>query len=274
MEECTTMEGMPLQTRVAVDPERPSPARVYDWLLGGSHNFAIDREIAARAVSIMPQIPCIARANRHFLRRAVATVAELGVEQFLDLGSGIPTVGNVHEVAREVLPAAKVVYVDIDPVAVEHSRAILGDDPHSHVVQADLLDARAVLGDPGLPGLLDFTRPVCVLLVGVGHFITDTFRLTTALTVYRDAVPPGSYFVMSHGTSEAQPDQGADLTELYARAGTELVSRDRAQLSLLLRGWEPIEPGLVYTPEWRPTGDEAVPDPSEYSILAVVARKP
>ena len=268
------MEGLPLRTRVTVDPERPSPARVYDWLLGGSHNFAVDREIAAQSIAIMPKIPHIARANRHFLRRAVAVVAELGVDQFLDLGSGIPTVGNVHEVAREVRPAARVVYVDIDPVAVEHSRAILDDDPHSHVLQADLLDAVGVLGDPGVRDLLDLDRPVCVLLVGVGHFIVDTFRLTMALTVYRDAVPPGSYFVMSHGTAEARSERGDELAALYARSGTELIARDRGQLSLLLRGWEPIEPGLVYTPEWRPGSDDAVPDPSAYSILAVVARKP
>jgi hypothetical protein len=274
VEECTGMEGLPVRTRVTVDAERPSPARVYDWLLGGSHNFAVDRELAARAVSIMPQIPRVARANRHFLRRAVATVADLGVDQFLDLGSGIPTVGNVHEVAREAQPEARVVYVDVDPVAVAHSRAIIGDDPHSHVVQADLLDARDVLDDPGVLGLLDLTRPVCVLLVSVGHFIVDTFRLTMALTAYRDAVPSGSYLVMSHGTCEAGPGPITDIAELYIRSGTHVVGRDRAQLSPLLHGWEPIEPGLVYTPEWRPAPDEPPADPSEHALLAVVARKP
>src|SRR5690349_2574284 len=164
MEECTGMDGA-LPTRVAaervtVEPEQASPARIYDWLLGGSHNFAIDREVGAKAMALMPQVPLIARSNRHFLRRAVTAVAELGVDQYLDLGSGIPTVGNVHEVAREHQPDAKVVYVDLEPVAVEHSRAILERDPNSHVVHADLLDARRVLNDPGVRELLDFDRPV------------------------------------------------------------------------------------------------------------------
>jgi len=270
----TTMDGAPLPTRMTVDPDVPNPARIYDWLLGGSHNFAADRAAAAQAVQILPIIPEIARANRHFLRRAVAVVANLGVEQFLDLGSGIPTVGNVHEVAREARPGARVAYVDIDPIAVEQSRSILGDDAASHVLHADLLDVRAVLDDQGIQGLIDFSRPVCVLMVGVAHFLPDSWRLGAAIAAYRERVPSGSYFVMSHGTAEVQEDDViTKMTALYARSGTTLVARDRAEITSLIHGWEPIEPGLVFAPEWRPA-DDPVAEPAGYSTLAVVARKP
>jgi hypothetical protein len=266
------MEVMPLPPGVVIDPDQPSPARIYDRFLGGTHNFPCDRAVADRATDLMPMIPAIARANRQFLRRAVTAVAELGVDQFLDLGSGIPTEGNVHEVAREVNPDARVVYVDIDPVAVEHSRAILGDDPRSLVLRADLLDTRRILGDRGVRQLLDFARPVCVLLVACGHFILDTLRLSRAIVGYRTAVPSGSYLAMSHVTSEARPAKQKELLALFANSGTPVIDRDRVQLSGLLHGWEPIPPGLVFTPEWRP--DTSVDAPSDYHTLAVAARKP
>jgi hypothetical protein len=256
------MDGQPLPGRVLVDSDRPSPARVYDWLLGGSHNFAADRAVAAEAVAILPQLPEILWANRHFLRRAVTAVAGLGVDQFIELGSGIPTVGNVHEVARDVQPEARVVYVDI------------GDDPLSHMLRADLLDARTVLDDPAVRALLDFNRPVCVLMVAVGHFIADTRALCAALAVYRNAVPPGSYLAMSHGTDEGRRAELAKIMALHQKHGSILVSRDRAELTRVIAGWVPIEPGLVYAPQWRPEDGGSVDDPAGYSTLAVVARKP
>src|SRR2546423_11231168 len=135
-----------------IDPDRPSPARVYDCYLGGTHNFAADRAVATAAIAAMPQLPQIMRANRAFLRRAVRMAARAGVDQFLDLGSGIPTEGPVHEVAREVHPRAKVVYVDVDPIAVIHSRTILGENPDSMALQANLLDAATILADPAVTG--------------------------------------------------------------------------------------------------------------------------
>src|SRR2546421_2145259 len=137
-----------------IDPDRPSPARVYDCYLGGTHNFAADRAVATAAIAAMPQLPQIMRANRAFLRRAVRMAARAGVDQFLDLGSGIPTEGPVHEVAREVRPEARVVYVDVDPVAVLHSQSIMAGDPYCAVVQADMLDAAGSLGDPRVRRLL------------------------------------------------------------------------------------------------------------------------
>jgi hypothetical protein len=273
MEEWSTMDGTRLPNRVTVEPDQASPARVYDWFLGGSHNFAIDREVAQRALQLAPEIPEIARANRHFLRRAVVAVAELGVDQFLDLGSGIPTVGNVHEVARMVNPAARVAYIDIDTVAVEHSRSILGDDPNSYVLRANLLEPPAVLGDEGVRGLLDLSRPVCLLMVAVGHFIADSAALGKAVAAYRDALPAGSYFVLSHGTQAKPTDEGVKIQAMYARGGMATVSRSPDEIAALLTGWEPIEPGIVYAQDWRPA-DEEITGSTKFSLLAVVARKP
>jgi hypothetical protein len=267
------MDGAQLPSRVTVEPDQASPARVYDWFLGGSHNFAVDREVAARAVALVPEIPEIARSNRHFLRRAVHAVAELGIDQFLDLGSGIPTVGNVHEVAREVNPGARVVYVDLDPVAVGHSKSILGDDPDSYVLQANLLDAAGVVGDDAVRALLDLSRPVCLLMVAVGHFIADDAAFGGAIAAYRDALPSGSYIVMSHGTQEKPTEASEEIQAMYARGGTDTVSRTADELATLLRGWEPIEPGIVYADQWRPA-DPDVTGPTRYNVLAVVARKP
>src|SRR5436305_985059 len=163
-----------------IDPDRPSPARVYDCFLGGTHNFAADRAVAAQAIAAMPQLPEIMRANRAFLRRAVRLVASAGVDQFLDLGSGIPTEGTVHEIARDIQPDARVVYVDMDPVAVIHSRSILADDPKTVVLQGDLLDADQVLAEPGMR-LLDLTRHVGVLLVAALHFHPDRPALRASL---------------------------------------------------------------------------------------------
>ena len=257
-----------------IDPDRPSPARVYDCYLGGTHNFAADRAVAAQAIAAMPQLPEIMRLNRAFLRRAVRMVAADGVDQFLDLGSGIPTEGTVHEVARRIIPAARVVYVDVDPVAVIHSQSILAGDPDSGVLQANLLDADRVLHEPTVTGLLDLDRPVCVLMVAVLHFLPDSPELRAALARYRDALAPGSYLVVSHATAEAQPDETARVADLYTKVSQPLVPRGRAELAELLTGWELVEPGLAQGPEWRPDPGDAPPaDASRYATLAGVAVK-
>jgi hypothetical protein len=259
-----------------IDPDRPSPARVYDCYLGGTHNFAADREVAAQAVAAMPQLPGIMRANRAFLRRAVRAIARAGVDQFLDLGSGIPTAGTVHEAARQVLPHARVVYVDVDPVAVIHSRRVLACDLHSAVLEANLLDADRILTDPAVTGLLDLTRPVCLLMVAVLHFIPDSSALFDALARYRDALASGSYLVISHATAEGRPAQTARVCDLYAKVSQPLVPRDRTGLLQLLGGWELVEPGLSQGTDWRPEPDDP-PRPADlgaYATLAAVARKP
>jgi hypothetical protein len=258
-----------------VDPNRPSAARIYDCFLGGTHNYAADRAVAARAIELVPMLPQIMKANREVLHRAVRLAAGHGVRQFLDIGSGIPTEGSVHEVARAVRPDARVVYADIEPTAVIHARAILGDDPGATVVHGDLQDARTILDNPEVRAVIDFSEPVCVLIIAVLHFIPDSPMLTVALQRYRDAVPSGSYLAMTHATASARPEQLDTLSDLYNRTGTPMVYRDAGQVTKIFGGWPLLEPGIVFGPLWRPEpGAEPVEDPASYLTLAGMARKP
>ncbi|RKT52997.1 SAM-dependent methyltransferase [Saccharothrix australiensis] len=262
--------------RPDIDLTRPSAARVYDYYLGGAHNFAVDREMARKAVELWPDLPLIMQANRAFLRRAVEYCVARGVRQFLDLGSGIPTVGNVHEVARRVAPDARVVYVDHDPIAVTYSRNILGDDRRTAVVQEDLRRACDVLAAPEVRGLLDFDEPIAVMMVAVLHFVPDEDRPADVVAAYRDAVPPGSHLVVSHATHEGQDAEAADShQDLYRkRTATPMTMRSTEEVRALLAGWEPVEPGVVHLPLWRPASHEDVTDrPERFAGLAVVGRK-
>jgi hypothetical protein len=257
-----------------IDPDRPSPARVYDCYLGGTHNFAADRAVAAQAIAVMPRLPEIIRANRSFLRRVVRMVAGDGVDQFLDIGSGIPTEGNVHEIARQVRPRARVVYVDVDPAAVIHSRSILDGDPYSAVLQADLLDAEQILTAPTVTELIDLDQPVCLLMVAVLHFIPESPALHAALVRYREALAPGSYLVISHATAEDAP-LTSRVADLYTKVSSPLVPRGPAELENLLVGWTLVEPGLTHGPDWRPDPDDPpTPNLDGFATLAAVGRKP
>ncbi|GLZ51136.1 hypothetical protein Acsp07_07530 [Actinomycetospora sp. NBRC 106378] len=238
----------------AVDLDRPSAARVYDYYLGGSHNFAVDREMAQRAVADWPELPGIMRSNRAFLRRAVRWCGEQGIDQFLDVGSGIPTVGNVHEVARATDPAARVVYVDVDPVAVAHSLALLDGDPLTGVVQADLCDVEGVLGDPVTTELLDLDRPVALLVVALLHFVGDDRRPDEVLARYRDQLAPGSVLVLSHASADDAGEHADGHVALYRRTATPMSMRSHAQVLRFFDGFTLVEPGLVPLPLWRPDG--------------------
>jgi SAM-dependent methyltransferase len=239
-----------------VDIERPSVARVYDYNLGGSHNFAADRAMAEQLAAAIPDMPAANRANRALLRRIVRFLAEAGIDQYLDLGSGIPTVGNVHEVARRVRPDSRVVYVDIDPVAAAHGRAILADDPLCGVVQADLRDVDIVLGSPQVTSLLDFGRPVAVLIMAVLHFVPDASNPAGVIGRYRDATGPGSYLAISHGTGLEDGEQAAVLAEATRRASMDPAARGPAEVEKLFAGYDLVEPGIVYAPVWRPEPDQ------------------
>lgn len=199
------------------DLDKPNAARVYDYYLGGSHNFEADREMARRAMELWPELPAIMRSNRAFLRRAVQYLAERGLTRFLDIGSGIPTFGAVHEVARASHPQARVVYVDRDPVAVAHSRLLLTDDERSQVVEADLRDVGDLLHRPEVAGLLQPGEPVVLMLVAVLHFITDAEEPAKLLAALRDALPPGSALVLSHASLEGRPDQACTRRSTAAR---------------------------------------------------------
>lgn len=261
-----------------LDVEAPSPARVYDYFLGGSHNFESDRRLAARLAQVMPDIGEIMRANRAFLRRAVRYLADDGVRQFLDLGSGIPTVGNVHEIAQRAAADAKVAYVDIDPVAVAHSRSVLADNRLTTVVESDLRDPERVLADPNLVGLLDFARPVAVLLVGVLHQIPDN-DLGEFLAEYRRKLASGSFLVLSQATQEGErAHEAREFQQTYNSGyspGTQMTYRTRAQVLRLFDGFELVEPGLVQLPEWRPDDPADIGEnPRRYSTFAAVGRLP
>lgn len=256
-----------------IDIERPSPARIYDYHLGGSHNFAADRQAAEQIAAIMPELPLIMRANRAFLVRAVRFLADSGIRQFLDLGSGIPTRGNVHEIAQQAAPGARVIYVDQDPVAVAHGQALLDGNKEAAAIQADLRDVAGVLGAPDVERLIDFSQPVGVLMVAVLHFVPDRDDPAGIVARYRDAVVAGSYLVCSHAAAseDEQAPEGADAaTEAYSRSVTEATLRTRAEVAGLFAGFELVDPGVVYVNEWRPESDEP---PKRLAQLVGVGRK-
>ncbi|HEY4021315.1 MAG TPA: SAM-dependent methyltransferase, partial [Pseudonocardiaceae bacterium] len=188
------------------DVTRPNAARMYDYFLGGAHNLAIDRELADKTIAIMPGIVDMARANRSFLRRAVQYCMKAGIRQYLDLGSGIPTVGHVHEVAHRIDRAARVAYVDIEPVAVAQTKRLLADVPTATVTKADITDPKQVLAAPGVAELLDFNQPVAIVACAVLHFVPDSADPVGVLTTYRDHLSPGGALVFSHGASSLAPE--------------------------------------------------------------------
>ncbi len=256
------------------DLEQPSVARVDDYYLGGSHNFAVDRRLARRAIELWPELPLIMQANRAFLRRSVRYLVRQGITQFLDIGSGIPTEGNVHEVAQAASPEVRVVYVDIDPVAVAHSRAILNGDQRADIVHADLRDAAAILGDPRAKRLIDPTQPIGVLMVAILHFFPGEKDPASIIAQYRKRMAPGSYLVVSHASHEGRPDLVGPLTELYRHSTAPLTMRSRQEIEALLGGFDLVPPGLVFLPLWRPDSPADVDDhPERFSSYAAVGRR-
>jgi hypothetical protein len=236
-----------------IDLDRPSPARVYDYYLGGSHNYAVDRETARQIVRLVPETPRFARANRSFLRRAVEHLVAAGIRQFLDIGSGIPTAGNVHEIAQRAAQDARVTYVDIDPIAVAHSRAILADNDRVAVVQDDLRTPERVLSDPELLRVLDLDEPVAILMISLLHFVPDSDDPAGVIARYRDAVVAGSYLALSHIRRVPDPPaDGLKTLEIYKRIGAPLTPRSDAELRAFFTGFELVPPGLVALQEWRP----------------------
>jgi S-adenosyl methyltransferase len=264
-----------------VDIETPSPARMYDYYLDGSHNFAADRALADQVLQVWPDLPHVMRANRAFLRRALTFLTRQGVDQFVDLGSGIPTVGNVHEIVWGLNPAARTVYVDNDLVAVSHSRSLLAAVPGAAVVHADLRDPDAVLHDPALLDLIDLRRPVAVLMFAVLHFVPDADDPAWIVAAYRAATTAGSYLALSHATADYQPARMGEMQEVYRRATAGMNARSREQLATLLSGagYEMVPPGVVDMIHWRPEPGSDLVDPlggdlARYSAYAAVGRRP
>jgi hypothetical protein len=259
-----------------VNVEIPSPARMYDALLGGGHNFEVDRQAAAMAVSRVPDLPNVALSNRAFLRRSVRFLVANGIRQFLDIGSGIPTVGNVHEVAQQADPECRVQYVDIDSVAVAHAQAILAGNDRAAAIEGDLRTPGVVLGDPRLRRLIDLDEPVGVLLVAVLHLVSDEEQPGRIVATIRDALPPGSYVVISHLTSAQRPEDAAQLSGTRAAEQTRvsIFFRSREEIVALFDGLTLVEPGVVELPMWRPESENDVHEQPGRSLgLAGVGRR-
>jgi S-adenosyl methyltransferase len=256
--------------------DRPSVARMYDYFLGGYHNFAVDRAAADQMAALEPEFPLYLRANRAFLRRAVSFMLRSGVRQLLDLGSGIPTVGNVHEVAEAIAPETRVVYVDIDPIAVALGRDVLADNPRATVIQGDMLQTDSVLSHPELERLIYPSEPMGVLLLAVVHFIADDSVAERFVRDVRERMAPGSYLALTHATQSFQPQAMEGLLSEYARASSPVTLRTGEQIATFFDGLELVEPGLVPTPAWRPESkdDLFVDEPKRAHAFAGVGRKP
>lgn len=258
-----------------VDLDRPSPARIYDYLLGGSHNFACDRELANQIVSAAPEIIPTAHANRAFLRRVTRFLAKAGIRQFLDVGSGIPTVGNVHEIAQSIAPDAAVVYVDTDAIAVAHGAAILHGVARTGVIRGDLRQPHELLESETVRSLIDLSQPVALLLVAVLHFLPDDQEPQQAVAVLRDAVPSGSYLVISQNSPpEVASVESQTVLDLYTRNASPIGLRTREEIATFFGDWELVEPGIVPFPEWRPDPGEEDDAPRLFPGFVGVARKP
>jgi hypothetical protein len=238
-------------------------ARIYDYFLGGIHNFRADQEAARKVIELFPDVPAGARANRAFLGRAVRLLAEAGVRQFLDIGSGIPTEGNVHEIAQAVAPDARVVYVDIDPVAVAESLEILDGNSGATAILSNAREPQSILTHPAVRELLDPGQPTGLLLAALLHFIPADEEAYALVTQLLDALAPGSYLVVSHGAAESFGPTDTKLTiaqDLYRRQTTTTSRlRTQAETERFFAGLELVDPGVVWISAWRP--DPGKPDP-------------
>jgi len=277
--ENVSVEGSAAEAAVPeIDTSKPHPARMYDYYLGGKNHFAADRETAEKGLASWQSGRVAARENRAFLGRAVRFLAaEAGIRQFLDIGTGLPTTGNVHEVAQAAAPDSRVVYADNDPLVLAPARALLTSSPEGRTayIHADLRDPGSILSDPSVREVLDFGQPVALMLVAVLHFVPDEFNPAQVMATLTGALPPGSYLVASHITGEHDPDGPAAGARAYRAAGLPAQLRDSGEFAqLAFSGLDLVPPGVVLVSEWRPEGDGPRPTPAEVSWYGGVARIP
>jgi hypothetical protein len=283
--EMTETEGAAPAAPAGLDTEKPSAARMYDWYLGGTHNWAVDREFGRKVERLFPPVKAVARQNRAFMNRVVEGALDAGIRQFVDLGSGVPTVGNVHEVIRRKLPAserAAVLYVDYEPVAAAHGTVILerdGATAWAGLAQQDMRQADAVFRDPATTRLIDFDQPVCLLMIAVLPFIGDQDRPGDLCATYRDKLVPGSWFGLSHITCDDAGEQAAaDLRRFvaaYQDTSNPAWIRNRAEITALFGDWDLLTPGVVHLPDWRPdTPASRIDDEARPFAWCGVAEKP
>jgi SAM-dependent methyltransferase len=268
----------PERTMGKVDVDRPSSARIYDYFLGGAHNFEVDRLAADALAKVHPAIALGMRANRSYLRRAVSYLTQSGVDQFLDLGSGIPTVGNVHEIAQRANPGAKIAYVDVEPIAVTHSNTILAGNDLAIAIRADIRDPHSVLTDPEVTELLDLDRPVGVILAGVLQYVSDDDDPAGMIRGYVDRLASGSYVAMSHPSTDELTRERAEganaASNMYSRTETPFHYRSKSEFEAFFAGLELVEPGVVHMWDWRPEIGSDADDPAgRVTGFAGVGRK-
>ena len=257
-----------------IDTSVAHPARMYNYYLGGKDNYAADREAAEKVLAVLPEGRAMALANRAFLGRAVRFLAEAGIRQFLDIGTGIPGPGSTSETAHAVAPDARIVYVDNDPIVLAHSRALLASDRPglTTVVQADLRTPAGILEHPEVRAVLDFDQPIAVLLVAVLHFIKPAEDPAGIVELIKQRLAPGSYVAVSHGTGDFDPERSEAAVRGYDSATAPFVLRGHKEIEGFFDGREVVEPGVVQLPWWRPEGD--VPEDSDRIWLyAGVGRK-
>ena len=260
-----TAEDGDAEPRVELRTDIPHPARMYDYYLGGKDNFPVDRVAAEQVVKLMPTAPDAARANRRFLGRAVRHAAALGIRQFLDIGTGIPTAENTHEVAQRCATDSRVVYVDNDPMVLTHARALLSSAPQGRTayVEADFHDADVILESTVVKELIDFDQPVALMVVALLHFLPDSDEPHALLDRYKRALAPGSVLILSHGSSDHTPELEEGVTAVYEAGGITVATRTREEITRFgtdgADGWELIGPGVVSLNEWQ-AGTETVGD--------------
>jgi hypothetical protein len=260
--------------RSIFQPDIPSAARVYDYLLGGKDHFPADREIGEAMKAQLPNLEEDVRENRAFLRRLVRyLVTEAGIRQIVDIGAGLPTVGNTHEVALAASPHARVLYVDHDPVVLVHGRDMLNGVPQATIIAQDLCDPDAILADPDFCGLIDRTQPVAFLFLSMLHFIPDEADPARLIARLLEPFPSGSYVAMSHGTADGLP-QVSDVERLFDEATEAARVRSRAEVLHLVSGLDLVDPGVVFVSEWRPDPNYDPARDARSIYYGLLARKP
>jgi SAM-dependent methyltransferase len=269
-----TEQGTPEQSIPGVDPSKPSIARTYDYLLGGKDNFAVDRALGDRFINDLPGSRVIAYDNRGALIRAVREIVAGGVTQFIDLGSGLPTADNVHQVAQRHEPAAKVVYIDIDPVVLSHGRALLAENDHTTVIEGDLRDSEKIYENSEVQELIDFEQPVAIIMSAILHHVNDDEDPAGLVKFWVDRIPSGSYVFISHFRSEDDPRSAEMQQLLQGSLGRGRWRSDDELTALFGSELEILAPGLVPAAEWRPTSETAKLTEWERLIAAALAIKP
>ncbi len=239
-----------------VDISKPNVARIYDYLLGGYHNFEADRRLAEQMLQVFPDAKVNSFINRAFLHRAVRFMAEQGIRQFLDIGAGIPTMKNTHEVAAEIIPDTRVVYTDIDSIAIAHSKAILRDNPNVDAFWADAADVEVILDHPITKRLIDFSQPVGILLISVVHYITDDEKAARLIDKLKAAMSPGSCMAITHSTLEGYQTESTEEADRLLKLAASARHRTRAEIKQFFDGLEIVPPGVVFSQLWRPDTDE------------------